>query len=137
MLVYRTKIWGLIFYFFASNSTTFKFQIVRCRVGFNFINILHDIFSYERALRSFSLITVWLSNFLAQKLAQKLLVKCWWNWLWVYSLMITSRQLPPVSKTLFCFPLFFFTIKLHVSLAICGGFVILKNYQLKTPKPKF
>jgi hypothetical protein len=39
-------------------------------------------FLYESALRSFSLITVWLCNFLAKGYCQKkLLVKSWWNWL--------------------------------------------------------
>jgi len=35
--------------------------------GVNFINILCTIFLYESVLRSFSLATIWLCNFLAQK----------------------------------------------------------------------
>jgi len=37
---------------------------------------LASLFLYESALRSFSLIIVWLCNFLVQKL----LIKCWWNY---------------------------------------------------------
>jgi hypothetical protein len=62
-----------------------RFVCWRCPwacTGFNFINILLSTFSYESALRSFSLITVWLCNFFGKRLSvQKLLVKCWWNWL--------------------------------------------------------
>jgi len=40
------------------------------------------IFLYESALHSFSLITVWLFNFLAKEYRRKsCFVKCWWNWL--------------------------------------------------------
>jgi len=56
----------------------------------NFIKILWDNFLYESALHSFSLVTFWLCNFLAQKywcknigskiLVQKANVKCCWNW---------------------------------------------------------
>ncbi len=39
-------------------------------------------FSYKSTLRTFSLITVWLNNIFGKRIsAQKLLVKCWWNWL--------------------------------------------------------
>ncbi len=49
--------------------------------GVNFINILCAPFSYKSALLSFSLVTVWLyKKFGAKILAQKRLVKCWWNW---------------------------------------------------------
>jgi len=44
--------------------------------GVNFTNISQAAFSNERVLHSFSLIKVWLCNFLAQKL----LVNGWWNW---------------------------------------------------------
>jgi len=37
----------------------------------NFINILRERFSYEKALRSFSLITVWLVTFLGQNISAK------------------------------------------------------------------
>ncbi len=47
----------------------------------DFINILRGNFSYESALRSFSLITFWLCYFFGAKiLAPKSRVKCWWNW---------------------------------------------------------
>jgi hypothetical protein len=39
--------------------------------GDNFINILLSTFSYELVLRSFSLVTVWLCNVLAQKYRRK------------------------------------------------------------------
>jgi len=41
---------------------------------------LTSTFLYKGVLHSFSLITFWLCNFLAQW-GQKHLVKCWWNWL--------------------------------------------------------
>jgi len=41
------------------------------RPGVNFINILHAPFSYKSALHSFSIITVWLCNFLAQEYWRK------------------------------------------------------------------
>jgi len=50
--------------------------------GVNFTNILRADFLYVSVLRSFSLITVWLCYIFAERiLAQKLPVKCWWNWL--------------------------------------------------------
>ncbi len=50
--------------------------------GVNFINILHTPFLYKSVLGSFSLVKVWLCNFLAQKYWHKnWLVKCWRNWL--------------------------------------------------------
>jgi len=39
--------------------------------GVNFINILCKLFSYKRALLSFSLITVWLCDFLAKEYQRK------------------------------------------------------------------
>ncbi len=50
----------------------------------DFINILRTPFSYsyESAFWSFSLVTIWLCNFLVQKISvQKVHVKCKWNWL--------------------------------------------------------
>jgi len=48
----------------------------------NFINILIEPFLYTSALHSFTLTTVWLWIFLGNRIsAQKLLVKCWRNWL--------------------------------------------------------
>jgi hypothetical protein len=48
----------------------------RCRKeklpGVNFINILRSIFLYKSTLRSFSLITIWLCNFLAKGYVQKI-----------------------------------------------------------------
>ncbi len=38
--------------------------------------ILINNLSYESALRSFSLVSFWLWNFLTQKAR----IKCWWNW---------------------------------------------------------
>jgi len=37
-------------------------------------------FLYESKLRSFSLVTFWLRNFLAPKYCKKARIKCWWNW---------------------------------------------------------
>ncbi len=42
-------------------------MLVKLTSGVNFINILHEKFSYESALCSFSLVKFWLCNFLAQK----------------------------------------------------------------------
>jgi len=50
--------------------------------GVNFTNILLTTFLLKSVLHSFSLMTVWLCNFFFKRIfAQKLLVKCWWNWL--------------------------------------------------------
>jgi len=50
--------------------------------GVNFINILQTTFSFESALHCFSLITVWLCNFFGARISvQKMLIKCWRNWL--------------------------------------------------------
>jgi len=38
-------------------------------------------FSYKSVLCSFSLLAVWLCNYLAKNIGKKLLVKYWWNWL--------------------------------------------------------
>jgi len=63
--------------------------------GVNFINILGALFLYKIALRSFSLVTVWLCDFLVQKImAQKLLLKCWWNWhQWLFSTFFSQLNL--------------------------------------------
>ncbi len=46
-------------------------------LGVNFINILSATFSYQSALRSFSLVAAWLCNFFGAKIfTQKLLIKC-------------------------------------------------------------
>jgi len=47
---------------------------VTARSGVNFINILRVPFSYQSYLRSFSLVTVWLCDFLA-KAVRKMLMK--------------------------------------------------------------
>jgi len=47
-------------------------MLMKLTKGVNFIDILRVSFSYKRALRSFSLNTVWLCNFL-QKNTEKLL----------------------------------------------------------------
>ncbi len=58
--------------------------VLKWRHGINFISILRAPFLYKGAFWSFSLITVWLCNFFGVSiLAQKLLVKCWWNGLMV------------------------------------------------------
>jgi len=44
------------------------------------INILRANFWYKSASSSFSLITLWLLIFVANILAQKSCVICWWNW---------------------------------------------------------
>jgi len=41
----------------------------------NFTNILHAAFSYQSVLRSFSLIAIWLCNFLQKNIVANLLVK--------------------------------------------------------------
>jgi len=47
----------------------------------NFTNILQAPFLYVFASRNFFLITVWLCSFFSKRiLAQKLIVKSWWNW---------------------------------------------------------
>jgi len=46
--------------------------------GVNFINILHESFSYESASRSFSLVTFWLYKFFGAKiLVKNVHIKCW------------------------------------------------------------
>ncbi len=43
-------------------------------------NILRAAFLYKSFLRSFYALTIWVCNFLGKRiLAQKLLIKCWWN----------------------------------------------------------
>ncbi len=55
-----------------------------CQVS-NFTNILCTPFLYESAFHSFSLLTVWLCNLFGKRMfAQKLLIKCWRNWLKVF-----------------------------------------------------
>jgi len=56
----------------------------------NFINVLRATFSYESLLCSFSLhvVAFWLCNFFAQKV----LVKCWWNWHLYGSALICFRN---------------------------------------------
>jgi hypothetical protein len=49
--------------------------------GVNFINILLEPFLIESALSSFSLIKNGFATFVKGILAQKLIIKCWWNWL--------------------------------------------------------
>ena len=54
-------------------------MMVKLTTSFNFIKILLKTFSYKSALRSFSLISVWLCNFLAKeycaKIGSKMLMK--------------------------------------------------------------
>ncbi len=71
-----------LYYFYAChcwNST----------LGVNFINILSTNFLYLSALSSFSLVTLWLWNFLAQKVQ----VKCSWNWHQVSILPVLYKHL--------------------------------------------
>ncbi len=49
-------------------------------------NILRSTFLYTSVLRSFSLDTVFVSKILTQKL----LIKCWWNWLPTYSTYVAT-----------------------------------------------
>jgi len=55
-----------------------KKKIIGSALGVNFIKILFQSFSYKSALCRFSLIKVWLCDFLAKYviLVKKLLVKC-------------------------------------------------------------
>jgi len=65
-------------------------NVDRCQ----FQHILSTPFLSSSALHSFSLITIWLRNFLSARiLAQKLLVKCWWNWLQVGLKTVCKRRL--------------------------------------------
>ncbi len=87
-LPFVTKLWpnivmaiACLFDFFRRDFfyLLFSINIIPC---VNFINILLEHFSYKSALTSFFLITVWLCNFFGKiLLLQKLLLKCWWNWL--------------------------------------------------------
>jgi hypothetical protein len=43
--------------------------------GVNFINISRSPFSYKRALRSFSLITVWICNIFSKNVLELILLK--------------------------------------------------------------
>ncbi len=53
-------------------SSEFKHSLFQQQSqGVNFINILLSTFLYKSVLRSFSLITVWLCNFLAQEYQEK------------------------------------------------------------------
>jgi len=73
------------------NSQKFSPKHHLCGLGVNFINILRTRFSYKSELCHFSLITVWLYDFLAkgyrQKSARKMLMKltidvhCWNSWM--------------------------------------------------------
>ncbi len=46
-------------------------MLVKLTKGVNFSNILHKPFLYESALKDFSLITVWLCNFLPKEYGRK------------------------------------------------------------------
>jgi hypothetical protein len=46
-------------------------MLMKSTSGADFINILRESFSYKSALSSFSLVTVWLCNFLAKGYRQK------------------------------------------------------------------
>jgi len=67
---------GLIVFFalFVSVKALCK-MLMKSAPGVNFINILLENFLYKRASNSFSLVTFWLCNFLAQKALVKMLAK--------------------------------------------------------------
>ncbi len=65
----------------------------------NFTNILRAPSLFNKVLRSLNEIEVWVCNLsVKRKLAQKLLVKCWWNRLQVsISSMFHARFFSPIS----------------------------------------
>ncbi len=63
---------------------TFFFLLFSCHFltpGVNFTIILRAAFSYKSSMRSYYVLTIWVCNFFGKNiLAQKLFIKCWWNW---------------------------------------------------------
>jgi len=68
-------------------------MLMKLTTGDNFINITFAIF-VRKCFWCFALINLALYFFGAQILAQKLLLKCWWNWLKVTYLSCTTAKDP-------------------------------------------
>ncbi len=91
----------------------------------NFTNILWAAFSYQSSLRSLYVLTIWVSNFLAKGiLAQKLLIKCWWNWHQVYCIRLffspVVRKIAVKHGVFLPYPYIF---------RICTGWVVSSRFM--------
>ncbi len=78
-----------------------RFEKFKCGHGVNFINILGATFFVQKCFAQFFSnysLAWWL--FGKRKSAQKLLVKCWWNWLMVDKIIIFD----PMSQNFYSFP---------------------------------
>jgi len=71
--------------FFKANRKTCSDWLLRLRPSLIQVSILSTFYIcllYKSVFRRFSLVTVWLWIFFGKRIAvQKLLIKCWWNWL--------------------------------------------------------
>ncbi len=86
----------------------------------NFINILWTTFLYQSTLHNLSLITFWLCNFFRKRIsAQKLVVKCWWNWL----------LLRRLRRVLFFLCLIESALHLSVLNVVCCSCVLLISFK--------
>jgi len=97
-----------------------------CAAGINVTNILRLAFLYKNVVHSFSLLTVWLCNFSDERiLAQKLLLKCWWNWLWYGSFYIYKRALKSYLRhnvifvTFRCISFLFMSMLIQIKINLC------------------
>jgi len=63
----NSQVVSLFFAVLGSSRAKAARTVLKLTQGFNFINISQAPFSYKGVLHSFSLVTVWLCNFLAQE----------------------------------------------------------------------